>query len=167
VPVAEAPAETKPADAPAPAVVEAPKAEEQPAETEAVDAKSSEERPAGPAVRERRRKTPEAAAPAPAPAEMTVAFEKTSSELSPAAQKDLDTVITQIKDMPDLRIQIRAHATDADGNASNARRLSLSRGLMVRSYLTEKGISPSRLDVRALGAEGDAPSDQVELVLEK
>jgi outer membrane protein OmpA-like peptidoglycan-associated protein len=46
--------------------------------------------------------------------------------------------------------------------------MSLSRGLMVRSYLTEKGISPSRLDVRALGAEGDAPpSDQVELVFVK
>lgn len=185
VPVAEAPkaeekpAETTPAVTTAPAAVEAPKTEkkteEKPAETQAApvatpaEAKPSEEKPAGPVVRERRRKTSEADAPAaPAQAEMTVAFDKTSSELSPAAQKDLDTIIAKIKDMPDQRIQLRAYATDTDGNASNARRMALSRGLMVRAYLTEKGISPIRLDVRALGAEGDAtPSDQVELVFVK
>jgi outer membrane protein OmpA-like peptidoglycan-associated protein len=171
-PEAEAPAEAKPAAEPAPAdVVEAPKTEEKPAEAQTTpetpaEAKPAEEKPAGPVVRERRRKTSEA--DAPAQAEMTIAFDKTSSELSPAAQKDLDAVIAKIKDMPDLRIQLRAYATNDDGNPSNARRMSLSRGLMVRSYLTEKGISPSRLDVRALGAEGDAPpSDQVELVFVK
>ncbi|MCE9507643.1 MAG: OmpA family protein [Alphaproteobacteria bacterium] len=169
----EAPAaEIKPAAEPAPvAAAEAPKTEENPAEAQTApetpaEAKPSEEKPAGPVVRERRRKTSETAAPAQA--EMAVAFDKTSSELSPAAQKDLDAIITKIKDMPDQRIQLVAHATGADGNPSDARRMSLSRGLMVRSYLMEKGISPSRLDVRALGAEGDTPpSDQVELVFVK
>ena len=36
-------------------------------------------------------------------------------------------------------------------SSSNARRLSLSRALGIRSYLIDKGVEGTRIDVRALG----------------
>jgi len=52
------------------------------------------------------------------------------------------------------------------GDASKARRLSLSRALAVRTYLIEQGIGSTRIDVRALGnaAEG-GPPDRVDLLM--
>jgi outer membrane protein OmpA-like peptidoglycan-associated protein len=104
-------------------------------------------------------------APAPAHAtqgDVTIAFDKTSSELTPAAENDLANLAAQMKTKPNQRLQIRAYATDAASNESNARRMSLSRALMVRAYLVEKGVKPVNLDVRALGSEnGATPSDAV------
>ena len=95
---------------------------------------------------------------------MSLLFDQTSSEISPAAQKELNTLVNQLKDLPEMRIQIRAYASSPDGE-STARRMSLSRGLMVRAYLTEKGIKPTQLDVRALGTQTDkTPPDRVDLV---
>ncbi len=50
-----------------------------------------------------------------------------------------------------------AYAAGEDLSSSKARRISLSRALSVRSYLIEKGVRSTRIDVRALGdkAEGD------------
>jgi len=162
---AAVPAEVNPAADIVPAAIETPQAEK-PAEAEKAAEAPAEETPSGPTVRERRHKTPDAAVQMQS--DVTIAFDKNSSELSPAAAKDLDTLAMQLKDMPNQRLQIRAYATDADGNESNARRISLSRGLMVRSYLVEKGIKPVDLDVRALGSDSDqAPSDEVEVVFVK
>ena len=60
-----------------------------------------------------------------------------------------------------------AYAAGTDAEASQARRLALSRALVVRSYLIEQGIGSARMDVRALGKkiEGDGPADRVDLVL--
>jgi len=65
-----------------------------------------------------------------------------------------------------LRAQIVAYAAGTNDTASQARRLSLSRALAVRSYLIEKGIASTRLDVRALGHQVDSGSpDRVDLTL--
>lgn len=50
-----------------------------------------------------------------------------------------------------------AYAAGDDLSSSKARRISLSRALSVRSYLIEKGVRSTRIDVRALGdkAEGE------------
>jgi outer membrane protein OmpA-like peptidoglycan-associated protein len=174
-----------------PAVIEAPKAEtpavvltpvekpvpkaeqpaaiEKPADMPAV-AQPAEEKHAPAGVQERRRKPTEAIVQMPSDghSDVTIAFDKTSSDLSPAAAKNLDTLAAQLKSMPDQRLQILAYATDADGNDSNARRMALSRGLMVRSYLVDKGIKPVNLDVRALGNDpAKAPSDEVVLTFMK
>ncbi len=43
--------------------------------------------------------------------------------------------------------------------------MSLSRALMVRSYLADKGIKPVRLDVRALGSKTTrGPNDRVDII---
>lgn len=111
-------------------------------------------------------KTAEAAPPVvPTHADMMIAFEKNSSTLTPEAEKALDSIVAQLNDLPDTRLQIRAYAADGDDGQSSARRMSLSRALIVRSYMTEKGIKPIRLDVRALGTDTDkTPIDRVDLV---
>lgn len=63
------------------------------------------------------------------------------------------------------RVQLRAYADDSGGNASKARRLSLSRALSVRSFLIESGLRSTRIDVRALGVARDGgPADRVDVI---
>jgi outer membrane protein OmpA-like peptidoglycan-associated protein len=63
------------------------------------------------------------------------------------------------------RVQLRAYADDSGGNASKARRLSLSRALSVRSFLIENGLRSTRIDVRALGVARDGgPADRVDVI---
>ena len=59
-----------------------------------------------------------------------------------------------------------AYAVGVDLTASQARRISLSRALSVRSYLIEKGVRSSRIDVRALGDKGEGdPKNRVDVNL--
>lgn len=64
----------------------------------------------------------------------------------------------------DARLQIVSFASE-QGSQSDARRLSLSRALSVRAFLLEKGIAPSRMDVRAMGDNStETPADRVDLI---
>lgn len=108
---------------------------------------------------------PEGAVAVPKVSDLTLEFDAGSSVITPAAQGKLDTVAAQMREAGDMRIQVRAYAGEGDDGQSSARRMSLSRALMVRAHLTDKGIKPSRIDVRALGAETDQlPKDRVDLV---
>lgn len=113
---------------------------------------------------------PEAAGVPPAvptPAGLTLDFAATSSDLTRQAKGKLDSIAQQMKDVDDLRLQIRGYAR-GDGSSDDARRMSLSRVLEVRSYLMNKGIKPIRLDVQALGsATSSLPVDRVDLVFER
>jgi outer membrane protein OmpA-like peptidoglycan-associated protein len=92
-------------------------------------------------------------------------FEKGGAELSEAARRSLGGVLGEPKRDEESCLTLLAFADVAD-DASQARRLSLSRALAVRSYLIDKGIRSTRIDVRAMGAteSGGAP-DRVDLVL--
>jgi outer membrane protein OmpA-like peptidoglycan-associated protein len=174
-----------------PAVVAKPAAVQQPAKSsgfphlvrrspveEAGPVKTIEVKPVAPVAAEA--SVPAVTEPAPAPvaesapvkteaavptlSDLTLDFDAASSEISPMGQKKLDSLAAQMADAGDMRVQIRAYARGDEGQSS-ARRMALSRGLMVRSYLTDKGIKPIRLDVRALGSETDRqPIDRVDLV---
>ena len=63
----------------------------------------------------------------------------------------LDSLSTSLTVDPNLRMQLLAYAGEPNLSVSQARRLSLSRALAVRSYLISKGIRSTRIDVRALG----------------
>jgi outer membrane protein OmpA-like peptidoglycan-associated protein len=109
--------------------------------------------------------TPDEMKAVPPPSDISLDFAATSSEISDAVRRKLDAVAAQLQHAMDMRMQIRAYAGTDEGGQSSARRMSLSRGLMVRSYLLDKGIKATRLDVRALGSETDrAPVDRVDLV---
>jgi len=82
---------------------------------------------------------------------VNVVFTPGGSQLSLSARKALDLIATELNSKKDIRMQLMAYAGENKMAASKARRLSLSRALAVRSYLIEKGVRGTRIDVRALG----------------
>jgi outer membrane protein OmpA-like peptidoglycan-associated protein len=78
-------------------------------------------------------------------------FKQGGAKLSSVSIKTLDIIAKNLNAKPKLRMQIKAYAGEPNISQSNARRLSLSRALAVRSYLIKKGIRSTRIDVRALG----------------
>ena len=106
---------------------------------------------------------PATAVPATRP--MTVLFSLGSAALNAEALERIDAVREKMKADQFLRLQLAAYATNTDDNPSRTRRLSLSRALAIRSYLVEKGVKSTRMDVRALGNKFEkAPGDRVDLV---
>lgn len=104
----------------------------------------------------------------PTIADLTLEFVGSSSDLTAASQGKLDNVIRQMADSIEGRLQVRGYATGEDGSQTSARRIALSRALSVRSYLMDKGIKPTRVDVRALGTQTErAPLDRVDLIFAK
>lgn len=96
----------------------------------------------------------------------SIEFNKNSSEISDENKSLLDKLVVMLNKIPNQRVQIRAYALADDTTQSDARRMSLSRGLKVRSYIKNKGIKPVRLDIRALGDRYDRPPpDRVDIVL--
>ncbi len=82
---------------------------------------------------------------------VNVVFTPGGSQLSSSVRKALDLIATELNSKKDVRMQLMAYAGENKMAASKARRLSLSRALAVRSYLIEKGVRGTRIDVRALG----------------
>lgn len=115
----------------------------------------------------------EMAAPIPVPAaapvvpaidDLTLEFDGNASSLTADSEKKLKSLLPQLSEVEGRRLQVRAYATGGDGK-SDARRISLSRALTVRTFLMDHGIKPTRIDVRAMGSETDrAPLDRVDLV---
>lgn len=97
--------------------------------------------------------------------DLTLNFPGNSSDLTSESQKKLDAVIHQMTGMIEGRLQVRGYATGEDGSQSSARRIALSRALAVRSYMMDKGIKPTRVDVKAAGSDTDRqPLDRVDLI---
>lgn len=92
-------------------------------------------------------------------------FKPSLTDLQADQQTVLKTdILPFLKKNEAARLQILSFAS-ATGTSSDARRLSLSRALSVRSYLLEQGIDPSRMDVRAMGSNtAETPVDRVDLV---
>jgi outer membrane protein OmpA-like peptidoglycan-associated protein len=110
--------------------------------------------------------TPIAAGPEGKPA-LSLNFAPSATDLADADKTALGRVVDSLKKNPDQRVELLAYATGGEDQTSQSRRVSLIRGLSVRTYLIEQGISSARIDVRALGnkIEGSSPVDRVDLVL--
>lgn len=109
---------------------------------------------------------PQSSAPSqPAPAGITrLAFGFNQAEMDEAARTQLQAVAKRLQDNESLRVQLLAYAGGEGVSSSQARRLSLSRALAVRSQLIEQGIRSTRMDVRALGdTDKDGPADRVDI----
>ena len=93
-------------------------------------------------------------------------FAPNTTDMPEQARAALDTVIKAMKNDDQLRIQLVAYAGGPPDQASQARRVSLSRAIGVRSYLIDQGIRSARIDVRALGNRTDVggPPDRVDVV---
>ena len=93
-------------------------------------------------------------------------FSSGSAAISDGAATQLDGVAKSMKQNGNLRLQLLAYAGGGSQTPSQARRLSLSRALAVRSQLIEKGIQSTRIDVRALGNKLEAgPPDRVDIII--
>jgi len=62
------------------------------------------------------------------------------------------------------RIELQAFGGNKGDKGSDARRLSLKRALAIRQVLIDDGVSPDRIDVRAMGGSDDSgPADRVDV----
>ena len=95
---------------------------------------------------------------------LEVRFRSGSSVLSRDDERRLKAMAQSLA-TTETRLQLKAYAEATGNNTSKARRLSLSRALVVRSFLIENGLRSTRIDVRALGIarDGGAP-DRVDIV---
>lgn len=100
-----------------------------------------------------------------APGDFRLLFATSGAELSPSAEQRLVELADRLRQEETRRIQIMSYASAADESVSRARRLSLSRALAVRTFLIDKGVPSTRIDVRALGSDvGDGPADRIDVV---
>ncbi len=93
-----------------------------------------------------------------------IPFQEGTSELPASAWDSLRSLAARIKSEQSMRLQLLAYAGGKGLSANQARRLSLSRALAVRSYLIEQGIHSTRIDVRALGDKtNETPVNRVDV----
>jgi outer membrane protein OmpA-like peptidoglycan-associated protein len=65
---------------------------------------------------------------------------------------------------PNARVELQAFGGAKGDKGSDARRLSLKRALAIRQVLIDDGMSPDRIDVRAMGGVDDTgPTDRVDV----
>lgn len=97
--------------------------------------------------------------------QFSMAFKEGVAELVADQKKMLaEEVLPRLKKDKTARIEIKAYASRTDDTESSARRISLSRALSARSYLLEKGIKPTRIDVRALSDRtAEPPVDRIDM----
>jgi len=95
-----------------------------------------------------------------------IGFAPNASAIGSSEGLELEDIAKSMKGDGALRLQLLAYAGGAAQTTSKARRLSLSRALAVRSYLIEKGIRSTRIDVRALGNKSEGgPPDRVDIII--
>jgi outer membrane protein OmpA-like peptidoglycan-associated protein len=124
-------------------------------------AKSTTPAPAAPAP-------PAGNAPAPAPATERILFKPDDANLPDEAKQELDRLAARLSADGRLYVQLVAYAGASPGSdASQARRMSLSRALAARSYLVDHGVEIKQIDVRPLGSKSEpgAAPDRVDLVV--
>lgn len=93
----------------------------------------------------------------------TISFERASDQLDKEAVKIVERVTGIMLANPATRITLVAYSdTGGQISAREARRLSLNRALVVRDFMTAKGVPSSRVDVRPMGA--NVPSGDMDRV---
>ncbi|MGJ3260667.1 MAG: OmpA family protein [Rhodospirillales bacterium] len=150
---------------PAPETASAPPPPPMPESSEPPAAPKATEQAATPAPA--KEKAPEQASTStatPADGPTQVVFNGDDTKLSADGQSALENVLGKLSANENARVQLMAYAAGEDLTSSKARRISLSRALSVRSFLIEKGVRSTRIDVRALGdkSEGE-PRNRVDV----
>lgn len=98
--------------------------------------------------------------------EARITFAEQSAELSEPARAELGRVAELLAADQSRHVQLLAFAQDMDAAQVDARRVSLTRALVVRAYLLERGVEPARLNLRSLAVGGpDGPPDRVDILL--
>jgi outer membrane protein OmpA-like peptidoglycan-associated protein len=77
-------------------------------------------------------------------------FQTGSSNIEPSSYKELNEVVTMLKNNPKMVIQLEGH-TDYIGNAKLNLKLSEDRVNAIKHYLTTHGSEPSKIKTKAYG----------------
>jgi outer membrane protein OmpA-like peptidoglycan-associated protein len=94
-----------------------------------------------------------------------VGFDAGADAIGPDAAARLDALVAASGSATNV-IQVKAYAAGTPETNSAARRLSLRRAVAVRSYLIQRGMRATRIDVRALGIPADdGPADRVDVII--
>lgn len=96
-----------------------------------------------------------------------ILFDKNAPAPSPAQYHGMQMLAADLNSALEAgaaRIEIEAYGGAPGDKSSDARRLSLKRGLAVRQLLIDSGIPSNRIDVRAMGGVDDSgPADRVDV----
>jgi outer membrane protein OmpA-like peptidoglycan-associated protein len=95
-----------------------------------------------------------------------ILFAVDTVKLPDEAKAELDQLAKRLSADEHLYVQLVGYA-GGETDASQARRISLSRALAARSYLVDQGVQIKQVDVRPLGNKTDpgTPPDRVDLVV--
>ena len=97
---------------------------------------------------------------------LSITFEDLATGLPFNAKTKLSNLANAMRDSKEYRLQLMAYAGGKGLLTSKVRRISLSRALVVRSFLIEKGIRSTQIDVRALGNKTtEKPVNRVDINL--
>lgn len=107
-----------------------------------------------------------AAAPGSGPDFLVLRFPAGAAALPPEGEPPLARLAERLAGDETLRLRLKAYASGDSSSASQTRRLSLSRALTVRSFLIERGVRSTRIDLRALGDRTEEePADRVDVLV--
>lgn len=111
--------------------------------------------------------TPEKTSEKAKPQLISLEFKNEQSEISSDTKQVIDSsILPKLTSDTGSRLQILSYASSSKEGQSSARRISLARGLAIRSYLLEKGMKPERIDIRALGENTtEKPLDRADLMI--
>lgn len=97
---------------------------------------------------------------------LVLRFPAGEAALPPEGEPPLARLAERLAGDETLRLRLMAYASGDSGSASQTRRLSLSRALAVRSFLIERGMRSTRIDLRALGDRTEEePADRVDVLV--
>ncbi|WP_206752477.1 OmpA family protein [Acetobacter oeni] len=98
---------------------------------------------------------------------MRITFAPDSAKLNTETRAAILAVVQSLKERPETRVMVDATSSDATNDPSRPRRMSLSRGLVVRAVLMNAGIPSTRIYVRVIGSSSKTdllnPADRVDI----
>lgn len=96
---------------------------------------------------------------------LRVLFPEDGIGIDPADEPDLAGLAGYLKQNRDQRIVLQAYVGGEDRSGSDARRLSLSRALAIRTFLVDRGVPAERVHLQPLGKrDEDGPPDRVDIL---
>lgn len=98
---------------------------------------------------------------------LRIVFKSTETTVPLTMKDEISTLAKQLIQNNNQRVTLIAYAAAVGDQASNARRISLSRALSVRAYLIDAGVNNLRINVQAEGDKnpGGEP-DRVDMIVQ-
>lgn len=98
---------------------------------------------------------------------LRVTFGADSAQLNPETKNGILAFANMLKEHPDVRALVDVTASGVPNDLSRPRRMSLSRGLVIRAVLMNAGIPSTRIYVRVIGLPNktgiETPADRADI----